>query len=122
MLLILETLRGGLLVRQEALAGDPLVLQPAVGREDVEVEARIRELGGMVRRKLPATGAWLVSFANAGLEIRNIRIKRDCPKPDLPDSRADAFIGNKGGAWGPHASQALIFFDRFFWRSSRLSL
>ena len=68
LVLVQEVIRGGVVVRQEALAGDHLVLKKTAGREDVEIEARIRELGGAVRRKLPVTGVWLVSFANAGLD------------------------------------------------------
>lgn len=61
--------QGRVLLRQTAMVGDHVMVKPKDAKMDEKAMlASLKKLGATVRRKMPASGVWLVAFPNANLE------------------------------------------------------
>jgi|GEM_PF-7020495 len=73
------------IVSQQAYVADHLVFKPKDGLTEPQILERLKPLGAAVRKKMPASGIWLISFANVTLDtvpsaLREIRKMGDLAK------------------------------------------
>lgn len=56
------------LVKQQAMIADHVMFKPMAGVPEATILAAIQDLGGTVRRKMPASGIWLIALPQPSLK------------------------------------------------------
>jgi hypothetical protein len=65
LLRVVDVIEGDRLIRQTAMVGDHVLVKLKKGAVDeAAFLAKVAEAGGTVRRKMPASGTWLIAFTN----------------------------------------------------------
>ncbi|MCB1209992.1 MAG: S8 family serine peptidase, partial [Verrucomicrobiales bacterium] len=72
-------------ISQQAYVADHVVFKPKDGLTETQILERLKPLGAAIRKKMPASGIWLISFPNVTLDtvpraLREIRKMGDLAK------------------------------------------
>jgi len=75
---------------QTAYVADHVVFKPKIGIEESQILDRLKPLGAVIRKKMPASGIWLIAFPNVTLDtvphaMREIKKMGDLAKIVEPD-------------------------------------